>query len=430
MASALLESLLDGPDPVAGTAMAEPRSAARARLAREGLPGARDEAWKYTSLRALGQRRFTQGDCGALARAVDARRCGIPGVEGPRLVFVNGVFRADLSELPVQAGLSIVRLGGQPAAFDAALHAASAPEAGEDAFALLNTALAVDGVLLRVAAGTRVERPVQFVFAGAPAESDVAWHLRLRIEMGESSVLEVIEQHVDAEMNAHLANRVLDAKIAPGAQLDLLQLQDAAAEASVMRASRFVLGEGALLSLHAVETGARLARHALAVDLRGRGARFVARGVFALQGRQHADTQLAVVHAARDTTSDVAWRGVADQRARGVFRGAITVAAGADGADAQLSSRNLLLSADAEIDTQPVLEIHADEVKAAHGATVGQLDERALFYLRSRGLPLAEARRLLVAAFCGAVLADLAPAQRTAADALLATRVPAGEGTA
>jgi len=430
MASALLESLLDAPVPAAGTAPAEPRAAARARLAREGLPGARDEAWKYTSLRALAQRRFTDGDCGALARAVDARRCGVPGIEGPRLVFVNGVFRADLSDLPVQAGLSILRLGEQPAAFDAALRARSNSAASEDAFALLNTALAVDGVLLRVAGGARVERPVQLVFAGAPAESDVAWHLRLRIEMGESSALQVIEQHVDAEMNAHLANRVLDAEIAAGARLELLQLQTAAADASVMRTSRFALDEGALLSMHAVETGARLARHALAIDLRGRGARFVARGVFALQGRQHADTQLAVVHAARDTASDVAWRGVADQRARGVFRGAITVAAGADGADAQLSSRNLLLSVEAEIDTQPVLEIHADEVKAAHGATVGQLDERALFYLRSRGLPLAEARRLLVAAFCGAVLGDLPPLQRAAADAALATRVPMLESAA
>jgi Fe-S cluster assembly protein SufD len=132
-----------------------------------------------------------------------------------------------------------------------------------------------------------------------------------------------------------------------------------------------------------------------------------------------------VRHNARDTTSDIVWRGVADQRSRGVFHGAITVAAGVDGADAQLSNKNLLLSANAEIDTQPVLEIHADEVKAAHGATVGQLDEDALFYLRSRGLAPDAARRLLISAFCSAVLSDL-PEQhfREHLDALLAARLP------
>jgi Fe-S cluster assembly protein SufD len=129
--------------------------------------------------------------------------------------------------------------------------------------------------------------------------------------------------------------------------------------------------------------------------------------VFMPHGRQHIDTQLAIRHQALNTASTSNWRGVANDRARGVFRGAIVVAPGADGSDASLSNKNLLLSPGAEIDTKPELEIHADEVKAAHGATVGQLDERSLFYLRSRGIPLAEARALLTAAFCRAVLDDL-----------------------
>jgi Fe-S cluster assembly protein SufD len=149
-----------------------------------------------------------------------------------------------------------------------------------------------------------------------------------------------------------------------------------------------------------METGALMTRHDIAVDLAGKGARFDSRGVFALHGRQHADTHLDVHHNARDTVCDIVWRGVADQRARGVFHGAITVAPGADGADARLQTKNLLLSAQAEIDTQPVLEIHADEVKAAHGATVGQLDQNAMFYLLSRGIAAADARGLLISAFC------------------------------
>ena len=141
--------------------------------------------------------------------------------------------------------------------------------------------------------------------------------------------------------------------------------------------------------------------------------------------RSEFDVVLIDLNYARDTTSDIVWRGVADQRSRGVFHGAITVAAGADGADAQLSNKNLLLSANAEIDTQPVLEIYADEVKAAHGATVGQLDEDALFYLRSRGLAPDAARRLLISAFCSAVLSDLSEQHlREHLDALLAARLP------
>ena len=146
--------------------------------------------------------------------------------------------------------------------------------------------------------------------------------------------------------------------------------------------------------------------------------------MFALRARQHADTHLVVRHAARDTACDIAWRGVADERSRGVFHGGIGVAPGADGSDAQLSSRNLLLSPAAEIDTQPVLEIHADEVKAAHGATVGQLDDHALFYLRSRGIPLGLARQLLVAGFCRAMLEGIEPAAlRAPLESLLATSV-------
>jgi len=177
--------------------------------------------------------------------------------------------------------------------------------------------------------------------------------------------------------------------------------------------------------MRSIEAGTAWLRHDLAVTLAGDRSRFVSRGVFALRGRQHADTRLDVRHAARDTACDIVWRGVADQRSRGVFHGAITVNPGADGSDAQLSNKNLLLSAQAEIDSQPVLEIYADEVKAAHGATVGQLDEQALFYLRSRGLSAQQARSLLTLAFCRIAFDSIEnTALREHVDALLLERLP------
>lgn len=423
MASALLESLIGE----AATGVTAARREAASALLRDGLPGARDEAWKYTSLRALEQRRYVDGDCGAALRTIDFDAVRLPGDSAARLLFVNGVYRADLSSAQACEGLEIGRLGGRPEDLAVALRERESISMA-DGFVRLNNVLAQDGPLLRVAAGAIIEAPVHLVFVGSAAEDDVAWQLRALIELGQRASLRVIEHHVGASTNAHLGNLVARYTLAAGSRLDLLQVQDAADTITLIRRSEFRLESDAVLSMHTIEAGAQLMRHDLVVDLAGRGARFASRGVFALRGRQHADTHMVVTHNARDTACDIVWRGVADQRARGVFHGAITVAEGADGADAQLSNKNLLLSPHAEIDTQPVLEIYADEVKAAHGATVGQLDERALFYLRSRGIPLDSARRILVGAFCGAVLADIAPVElRTRIDALLASRLPQAE---
>jgi Fe-S cluster assembly protein SufD len=355
----------------------------------------------------------------------------LPGVEGPRLVFVNGAFRGDLSDRNARRGLSITTIATADAtaleSWRASLTQTDADIAA--AFTRINTELAVDGPLVRVAAGTRIEAPLHLVFIGASGEREIAWNARALVGLEAGASLRIVEHHIGSgaggpTLGNVVAHYALDAR----ARLDLVQIQDATPDATLIRRSRVTLGDEATLSAHALEIGAQLARHDLDVALEGRRARLVSRGVFALRARQHCDTHLDIRHIARDTASDIVWRGVADQRARGVFHGAITVAAGADGADASLSNKNLLLSPNAEIDTQPVLEIHADEVKAAHGATVGQLDERALFYLRSRGLPLDAARHVLIAAFCNAVFAELAPAAlREHVDAMIASRLPRSE---
>jgi len=415
--SALLESLLER-----GESLDAERRAAAMRVAHTGLPSARTEAWKYTSLRALEQRRYANGDADASTRPVDIAPFRLPGVEGARVVFVNGVLRGDLSDLLSEAGLTITAWTAETPV--------DLSESNDDdaaaAFANLNTALATDGPILRVADDARIERPVHLVFVGAPASNEIAWHARAVIAVGARASLTLVEHHVGAGNDgaSQLGNLVARYALGEGAKLDLVQIQHAADTTALIRRSEFKLAAGAELSMHTIETGAQLSRHDLIVDLAGTGARFASHGVFAMRGRQHVDTHLDVRHSARDTISDIVWRGVADQRSRGVFHGAITVAEGADGADAQLSNKNLLLSPNAEIDTQPVLEIYADEVKAAHGATVGQLDEAALFYLRSRGLAPDAARSLLILAFCNAMLSDLEPPLRAHLEASLAARLP------
>jgi Fe-S cluster assembly protein SufD len=422
MASALLESLLGDRVPAARHDLA-------AALLRDGLPGPRDEAWKYTSLRALEQRSYASHDSEAAHRPIDLDALVAPVDYAARLVFVNGVFRSDLSAMQGGEGIEIARLSDRLAPMSVASQ--EGPADRSDAFARLNEVLAVDGPFVSVSNGAAIALPLVLVFVGAAAAADVAWNLRARIDLGEGASLKVIEHHVASTPNAHLGNLVADYSLRAGARLDLVQVQDASSTTTLIRRNAFRLDRDAHLSMHAVEIGAQLMRHDLIVDLAGRGARFESRGVFVLKGRQHADTHMVVTHDARDTACNIVWRGVADQRARGIFHGAITVAAGADGADAKLSNKNLLLSPHAEIDTQPVLEIYADEVKAAHGATVGQLDERALFYLRSRGVPLDLARRILVGAFCNAVLADIEPAAlRSHIEPLLAARLPQAETAA
>ncbi|AGG88231.1 Fe-S cluster assembly protein SufD [Rhodanobacter denitrificans] len=430
----LAASLLDAPLPASGIAwLDEARRENRAAFAVGGLPGARVEAWKYTALRGLGQRRFAAGDAGAATRDVDAAEFALPGVGGPRLVFVNGVFRADLSALEaLPDGLSLqplalaLRDDAEPLRF-----ALSRPalvghvREGGDAFVQVNAASAADGVVLKVAAHATIAVPVQLVFVGAAAESELAWHARNLIELGEGASLALVEHHVGHGEQAQLATLVGDVELHEGAQLHYTVLQNTATGAHLIRRSGLRLHARAQMRLHVLELGGALVRHDLQAELVGDGAQLHTRGVFMPHGRQHVDTQLAIRHQALNTTSTSTWRGVANDRARGVFRGAILVAPGADGSDASLTNKNLLLSPNAEIDTKPELEIYADEVQAAHGATVGQLDERSLFYLRSRGIPLAEARALLTAAFCRAVLDDVPnEALREHLSALLSAQLP------
>jgi Fe-S cluster assembly protein SufD len=358
---------------------------------------ARDESWRYskTALRALAQLEFAPADPHAELPAALIARFDWAETRGRRLVFVNGTYSTAHSDGGALAGVAI----------DHAAHSA--------------TLTFADSAEL-----------VHLVFASTPSAQPVRWNARLDIRV-QSRGARVIEHHVGVAGTDVLGALQSHVEIAGQAEAQSTTLCDLPDSVSLYRHNNArIVGDGAFATAHAL-FGGRLQRHEAIVELAGSRSRYSARGAFVLRGRQHADVHLDVCHLARDTTSDVVWRGVADQRARGILHGAITVAAGADGADARLQTKNLLLSPHAEIDAQPVLEIHADEVKASHGATVGQLDEIALFYLRSRGIPAAAARGLLIGGFCREVFADIADADfvRARLEAAIGAQLPLpGEG--
>jgi Fe-S cluster assembly protein SufD len=355
----------------------------------------REESWRYSknAIRALTQQTFAFAAPDAVLSAATLERIDLPFTRGRRIVIVNGAYSERYSDIAkLDSGVRIERDSAQRLLF-------TITSASPD--------------------------PFHLVYVSVPADAPSRWQAACEIQLlGERAGL--IEQHVGeagADVLGALTSRI---SLAPKTVLNAVLFSDLPDSVSLLRKSPCTVGAAASYDVTHAHVGGRLQRIESAIDLAGTDAACQVRGVFALRGREHVDIHLDVQHNARDTRSEVFWRGVADQRARGIFHGAITVAVGADGADAQLSNKNLLLSPHAEIDTQPVLEIYADEVKASHGATVGQLDERVMFYLRSRGIAAPAARNMLIAAFCREVFDGVADADlREYLDALLTARLPA-----
>ncbi len=373
---------------------------------RDGLPSQRAEAWKYTSLRALERRRFAATDGIAVDSALLDK--AVASVPMPRMVFVDGRFdaaRSDVAALPtgIEAlPLSRVLREQEPRDSNFLQYRYSG---ASEVFSVVNAALAVEGAVIRVDHGTETDIALHLVFVSSGAESDIAVHVRNFIDLRNDAALSLVEHHIALGEHRGLVNQLSHVHLGQRAKLMHARAQSEATGANLIARTDAVLARDTEYHRLDLELGAALSRHEFNVRLEGDGARLHANGVLLADGRRHIDTRLGIEHIARDTACQLVWRGLGSGRARVVFHGGITIREGADGSDADLSNKNLLLSADAEIDSQPVLVIHADEVKAAHGATVGQLDPASLFYLRSRGIPQEQARTLLTAAFCRETLA-------------------------
>lgn len=391
------------------------RRAALARFEAVGFPTRRDEDWKYTNIAPLAKQIAAQKFRLAVQQIITEPLSVAPLVwwrkdaKSHLMVFSDGLFSADhscfggVAEGVTVAPLATV-LNEQPQRI-ADVYGSIAP-ADAHGFTALNAAHNRDGVAVIIAPGARPTVPVEMLFVNTGCTESVPRNIIIAGEGGRASV---IERHVSLfDYDDSFTNSVTEIALAESAQLDyhLVQSQSAAAHhvcgvwARQSRNSRF--------SCRTVTVGGRLVRNDLGVELAGEEAHCDLFGLYAAAGRQHVDNHTTINHAAAHCTSCEVYKGVLDQRARAVFHGRIVVAKGAQKTDATQTNNNLLLSRGAEIDTKPQLEIYADDVKCAHGATVGQLDADALFYLRARGVDEAAARRMLTFAFANDILAKIA----------------------
>jgi len=377
-------------DSAALPAVTAERKAALERFAETGLPHHKIEAWKYTSLVHLARTAFQPAPANfELAGDLPERLEG-----AARVVFVNGRYSEALSD-PRVAGHTSLKFTASSDAF------VLGREVGDDPMLALSAALAADGAVLTFSGD---QPPVELLYVTVPGAAPQMAHTRNRIEV-TSGTATVVERHVTVGSGeTTLNNGATQIALAEGATFQHIKLQDEALNANHIWHHTVGIPAGARYHNYVISVGGGLARNRITARLLGEGADCVLDGAYAARGRQHLDHTSLIDHAVADCTSRQVYKGVIDNEARGVFQGHIIVREDAQRTDGHQLNRALMLSDKAEIDSKPMLEIYADDVKCSHGATAGDLDEDHVFYLQSRGIPAPEARQLLVEAFLAETL--------------------------
>ena len=381
------------------------RAAALEKFLATGFPTQRDEDWKYTNLRRLESRSFVLPEAAPFDTAAVERF--VRSATGCcALVFVNGRLAPALSN-PRATALGVRTLGEllQNAPAEAAQILRSCDASGFDA---LNAALACDGAVIDVPADARIEAPVYVLHYTTTSARTVTTQPRTVIRAGRNSRVQVVEHYAGDEGSEYFTNATSYIELADGAVVEHYRLQEEGSRSFHIGATRAVVRRDAQFVSYNFAMGASLSWASLEIALAETGARADLHGLFLVDGTRHLDMRTFVDHAAPRTVSTEDYRGIAADRGRGIFNGKVYVAKDAQKISAQQSSRNLLLNTGCEIDAKPALEIYADDVKCSHGATIGQLDATALFYLRSRGIPEEEARSILTIAFAESLLERIA----------------------
>ena len=401
------------------------REAAFARFAKLGLPTTQDEEWKYTSLAPLAQMRF-EPDAETSVRDIDRWTLGDGAT---RLVFVNGRYRPELSSRApggVFVGSLAVALAERPELVEREL--ARHADEHRDALAALNTAFIEDGAFVHLPAGAVLQAPIHLLYVSAAPGKPTLSQPRNLIVAGANSQATVVETYAGLGDEVYFTNAVTEVVLGENARLDHYKLQEESTRAFHIALTRVQHGRDSRFTSHSVALGAALARNEVRALFASEGSECTLNGLYMATGKQHLDNRTLIDHKSPRCTSRELYKGVLDGQSRGVFSGRVLVRQDAQKTDASQTNKNLLLSDDAVLDTKPQLEIFADDVKCAHGAAVGQLDENALFYLRTRGIGHEEARSLLTYAFASEMvnLVPLGPLRARVRD-LVTSKLPAFE---
>jgi Fe-S cluster assembly protein SufD len=401
--------------------LSEQRSAALAAFRQQGFPSRATEQWRYTDISKL-----QNADLSFETPPASVIQGFRPLLEeGDRIVLVNGVLDPGLSRYDTHHGAEVSVLdhdwnalsGGFPRFEDILDHPLGS----------LNTATAQHGVVIRLPAGCSVEPVVTIVLAHS-GNAPLALQPRIVLDLGENSSLRVVLHYVSDSATSAWTNAVVEIRQSSGASLELIQLQEQSTAHTQTSLISAALEHGSSTTIGCFDLGASLARNDIDIRLQGSGASARVYGAFLPINHQHIDTHVSIDHRSPETQSETNFRGIAGKRSRGVFNGKVIVRADAQRISAQQRSDNLLLAEDAEIDTKPELEIYADDVRCSHGATIGDLDEQHLFYLRSRGIDDVAARALLTFAFARTIVEHIGDERlRSIVGERIAQRLPQHE---
>ncbi|HEX8118292.1 MAG TPA: Fe-S cluster assembly protein SufD [Pyrinomonadaceae bacterium] len=378
------------------------REGAFGRFEELGFPTTDEEEWKYTNVAPLARKAFMPAAPGQV-EVVGVEKFVSAESRRSRLVFVNGVYSPEHSSLEaIPSGAAVAELGAALAGEHGELlweHLGRLSGEGSDAFSALNTAFLGGGALIRVPAGVVFEAPLQLLFLTAPGDNEAASFPRVLVVAEADSRLDLIETYAAAADSEYFTDAVVEVFVGEGARVTHYKVQDESGSAYHVASTRAEVSKDGTYDLTTVTLGARLSRHDIEVTLTSPGAACHVDGLYIVGDGQHTDTHSLIDHREPNCASRQTYKGILDGKSRAVFNGRVYVHEGARGTDAQQSNKNLLLSTDARVDTKPQLEIYNDDVKCAHGATVGQLEEEELFYLLSRGLHPDLARNLLTYGF-------------------------------
>ena len=405
------------------------------RFAETGFPTTHDEDWRFTNVAPVAQTRFHLGEPVKLG-AADVEKFGT-GNFSCRLVFVNGHFSPELSHIPaLPEGVRIGGLEAQVSADPQSIehHLGHYLNFYRDAFCALNTAFLEDGAYVHVPRNTVLEEPVYLLYISAGRANSMD-HPRNLIVVEENSQATIVEDYVSLDGASAFSNAVTELVAAQAAVVSHYMIVRENEQTYNFSTLRIQQERGSNVATHSLLLGGALVRNNVHPVLAGEGAECLINGLFMANGRQHMDNYMLVEHASAHCNSRQFYNGILNGQSHGVFHGRIIVHKDAQKTDAKQTNRNLLLCDDAQIDTKPQLEIYADDVKCTHGATIGQVDENALFYLRSRGLSEVAAKNILLQAFANECLERMNSSavrrqvERLVSEALPETAKFSGEGT-